>query len=95
MSSRQSGAQLLVVRKGLLREDLGTQGAAVLGVAIDVATLQRAPQHPRASELAPVPSLLSGIARQLRGNLAENHRLRENLRTDHDVGRSVRRNQRG
>src|SRR6185436_19418594 len=71
MSPRQSGAQLLVVRNGLLREDLGAQGAAVLGIAIDVATLQRAPQHTRAAELAPVLDLFSRIARQLRGDLAQ------------------------
>ena len=85
MRSRQSVTQLRVVGDRLLREDFGAQCAAVLRIAIDIAALECAPQHARTAKLAAMLRRLAGIAGELHGNLAQNHRLREYLRADHEL----------
>ena len=86
MRSRQCGPQLRIVGDRLLRKDFGAQCAAVLRIAIDIAALECAPQHARTAKLATMLRRLAGIARELHGNLAENDRLREYLRADHELG---------
>jgi hypothetical protein len=84
--ARQSGTQLRIVSDGLLRKDLRPQSTAVLRIAIDVAALERAPQHARPTELTAMLRCLTGIARQLDADLAENHGLGEHLRADYQLG---------
>ena len=67
-------------------EDLLLDGAGVLGVGVDVAAEQRAPQHARAAELRAVlaGAVAEGGVDEAGRDLAENHRLGELLRAHHD-----------
>ena len=70
-------------------EDLLRNGAGVLGINIDITGTQSFPENARAAELAPVLDDGTRVLRQLRNNLAKDHRFSKGLGPDAD-GHPVR-----